>query len=76
MAILPLSRFQAPADAVDCLAKSLFARPLTAEKREKLTAYVNDLPPIAEWADRKDEVNRKLRTLLVLMLTTPEYQMS
>jgi len=67
---------QSPADVVDSLIRCLFAVPLAPEKREKLVAFLADLPPAQEWDDRREQVNKKLRTLLVLMLTLPEYQMT
>jgi hypothetical protein len=50
-------------------------RPLTEAKRKELIDYLGDLPPPAEWARQRAELNEKLRGLMVLMLSTPEFQM-
>ena len=64
------------AEAVDYLAKACLAQPLKAEKRKELIAHLGELPPCGEWANQRREVNEKLRSLLMLMLCVPEYQMS
>lgn len=62
--------------AVDLLARVCLARPLNNEKRMELIAHLGELPPRSEWAAKRDEINVKLRELLVLMLSMPEYQLS
>ncbi|MEW6304788.1 MAG: DUF1800 family protein [Verrucomicrobiota bacterium] len=62
-------------EAVDYLAKACLMRPLPGAKRQELTAYLGELPPPAEWSKKRAELNDKLRGLLVLMLSTPEYQL-
>ena len=61
--------------AVDSLAKACLMRPLTAAKRQELIDYLGELPPPAEWTKRRAEINQKLQGLMVLMLSTPEYQL-
>ncbi len=68
--------FESPSEVVDYFAKCCFTVPLASDKREELIAFLSDLPPSSQWTDRRDQVNAKLRGLLVLMLTTPEYQMT
>ena len=65
-----------PGKAVDLLARACLARPLNKEKREKLVSHLGDLPPRSEWSAKRTELNAKLRELLVLMLSMPEYQMT
>ena len=62
-------------DAVDYLAKACLIRPLTEAKRKELTDYLGDLPPPGEWTKQRAQLNEKLRGLMVLMLSTPEYQL-
>jgi hypothetical protein len=76
VAVLEGKCFESPGEVVDYFAKCLYAVPLGSDKREEFAAFVNDLPPSSQWVDRRDQVNAKLRGLLVLMLTTPEYQMT
>lgn len=61
---------------VDLLAKACLSRPLNNEKRIELIAHLGEMPPRSEWAGKRDEINVKLRELLVLMLSMPEYQLS
>ncbi len=65
-----------PGAVVDHLVKCHLAVPLAAEKRQELIAYLGDLPPSSRWSERPDVINAKLRGLLVLMFSTPEYQMT
>ncbi len=63
-------------DIVDYLVKACFDKPLSDAQRKKLTASLGQLPPAAQWSVQKDQINAKLRNLLVLMTSTPEYQMN
>lgn len=67
---------QSAADVVDCLAKACLVKPLNEQQRQKLIEFVGQLPPPADWGGQRDEINNRLRALLVLMLSTPEYQMT
>ncbi len=64
------------AEAVDYLAKAYLTRPLDAEKREALIAHLGELPPEGEWANQQQQLNEKLRSVLMLMLCVPEHQFS
>lgn len=61
---------------VDHLAERLLLVELTAAKRQELVQILGTLPPPAEWEKQKDEVNAKLRAVLLLIASTPEYQVS
>jgi hypothetical protein len=63
------------AAAVDYLARACLQRPLTPEKRAELVSFLGELPPPAEWAKQRAALNAKLQNLLVLMFSTPEYQL-
>jgi hypothetical protein len=65
-----------PAQVIDYLAKSSLASPLNEEQKKALADHLGALPPPAEWAKQKDQLNARLRQVLVLMLTTPGYQMT
>ncbi len=64
------------AEAVDYLAMACLTRPLDAEKREALIAHLGELPPEDEWANQQQQLNEKLRSVLMLMLCVPEHQFS
>ena len=64
------------AEAVDYLAKACLLRPLSAEKRRELVSRLGEMPPCGEWAKQRSTLNEKLRSVLVLLLSMPEYQMS
>jgi hypothetical protein len=74
--ILERGGCQSSTDAVDLFTKTCFARPLNEQHRKKLIDYLGPLPPPPEWAKQRDEINNRLRTLLILMISTPEYQMT
>jgi uncharacterized protein (DUF1800 family) len=76
VAILDGKGIGTPAQVVDHFARSCLALPLSDEKRKVLINFLDALPPCAQWADKRKEVNARLRALLVALLTTPEYQLS
>lgn len=65
-----------PPEIVEYLAKTCLNAPLSAEERDTLVASLSQLPPRAEWGKRRDEANRTLRQLLILLLSTPEFQLT
>jgi hypothetical protein len=62
--------------AVDYLAKACLVRPLNPERRQELITYLGQLPPRGQWTSRRDDLNQRLRSVLMLMLCVPEHQMS
>lgn len=64
------------ADVVDYFAKSCLLTPLNESKRKELIDFLGVLPPPAQWSSQRDQLNSKLRALLVTLMSTPEYQMS
>ncbi|MDP6719102.1 MAG: DUF1800 family protein, partial [Pirellulaceae bacterium] len=77
--LLEKSQSGTPADVVDYLAKALLVTQLSEEKREELVNFLNDaepLPPSTQWKSQRAQVNVKLRALLVLMMSMPEYQLT
>ncbi len=63
------------ADVVDALARAVLIPSLSPEKRTELIGALGALPPAAAWDARKEEVGAKLRNVLVLLMSTPEFQM-
>jgi hypothetical protein len=76
VALLEGKRCQNVADVLDWLAKACLVRPLSPEKRKELLDYLADLPPMPLWPSQRDQVNQKLQNVLLLLLSTPEYQMT
>jgi uncharacterized protein (DUF1800 family) len=63
-------------EVVDHLAERCLLVELSAAKRQELVQVLGTLPPPAQWEKQKDEVNAKLRAVLLLIVSTPEYQVS
>lgn len=60
---------------VDQLIKAcLIAKP-EPEKCKALAQFLGKLPPQSEWEAKKNEVNAKLRAVLVLLMSSPESQL-
>lgn len=74
--LIRLGGCKSSAEAVDYLAKACLNRPLDAEKRAALITHLGELPPEGEWANQQQQLNEKLRSVLMLMLCVPEHQFS
>jgi len=61
---------------VDHLARAFLCVPLSAAKRDELIAHLGSLPPPDQWAAKRDDVNARLRTVLVGLVSLPEYQLA
>lgn len=76
VALLKDRQFQEPGDVVDHLAERCLPRTLSAEKRQALVEFLGPLPPSSEWSKQSKEINAKLQALLILLVSSPEYQVS
>lgn len=61
---------------IDHFAKTLLVVPLPEARRTELLSYLGQLPPAAQWTEQKSELNRKIAELLVLIMSSPEYQLT
>mgnify|MGYP002623164262 CR=1 FL=1 len=68
--------FSSPAELVDHLIARCLVTGLDESKRRALIAFAADIPPSSQWAAQKDRVNPKLRALVLMIMSTPEYQLS
>lgn len=68
--------FNSPAELVDHLIDRCLVIRLDQSKRQALIAFAADIPPSSQWAAQKDRVNPKLRALVLMIMSTPEYQLS
>jgi hypothetical protein len=64
-----------PLKIVDQLAKVCLVVTPDPEKNKVLAEYLGELPPASEWDAKRDQINAKLRAILVLLMSTPESQL-
>lgn len=65
-----------PAAVVDHLAGAFLCVPLGDAKRQELVAYLGQLPPREQWAGQREQINARLRAVLVALVSLPEYQLA
>lgn len=65
-----------PAEVVDYYTKVLLVVPLAEVRRSELISFLGQLPPTAQWNEQKATLNRKISELLVLIMSSPEYQLT
>jgi hypothetical protein len=63
-------------EALSILARSCLGGEMTPRQRQEIASYLNDLPPADQWTAQRDTVNPRLRAALVLLMSTPEYQLN
>lgn len=73
LAILPESA-KTPGDIADYLTRSLLVIDPTPDERKVLVDFLSSLPPAADWPKQRDQVNTRLRGLLTLVVSSPEFQ--
>lgn len=76
VALLKDQKFNGAEDVVDHLVRRCLLVELSAEKRAELIASLGALPPSSEWTKQQKDINAKLTALLVLIIISPEYQVS
>ncbi len=73
---LEKSKTTDPAAVVDSLARAVLCVPLSKPKRQELINYLGLLPPVEQWAGKRNEINARLRAVLVALVSLPEYQLA
>jgi uncharacterized protein (DUF1800 family) len=68
--------FQDSGAIVDYLVRYCLPRPLSAAKRQALVEFLGPLPPYPEWESRRAEVNARLTAAVVMLMSSPEYQLT
>ncbi len=63
-------------EVVDHLTRRFLLTKLSPEKRKELIDFLGILPPQSEWESKKKEINAKIQALVVLLVSSPEYQVS
>lgn len=79
VAVLEPRKLDSAAEIVDYLAEACLVVPLSDAKRQTLIAVLENgppLPPPDEWNKRRREVNARLRAVLILLVCTPEHQVT
>jgi uncharacterized protein (DUF1800 family) len=76
VALLKNDKFNDSGEVVDHFARRCLSTNLSPEKRQSLIDFLGPLPPSSEWAKQTKEINAKLTALLVLLVSSPEYQVS
>ncbi len=61
---------------VDHLIRTCLSRPPSAAKRQKLIETLGVLPPAAEWPAMKSDLTRRLKAVLILITSMPEFQVT
>ena len=76
VATLQGTALNSPDQVVDHLIKRCLVIGLSAEQRKGLIDFLGPLPPSSQWEQQRTQINAKLRSLLVLIMSMPEYQVS
>ncbi len=75
VALLKGTDVSTPQKIVDELIKACLVVKPNSEESRALAEYLGELPPAAEWDAKRDQINAKLRAVLVLLMSTPESQL-
>lgn len=70
--------FKNSSEVVDHFLKTMFAVRVSDARRQALIDFLDQdgsLPPSSRWKSQRTRVNEKLRALLVMMMSMPEYQL-
>ncbi len=76
VALLQGRTFNNPTEVVDHLIQRCLLASLKETKRQALIDFASSLPPSREWPKQREQVNARLRTLVVMLMSTPEFQVS
>ncbi len=69
-------KLETPEAVVDYFTGALFLAPLADAKRSELVGFLGQLPPAAQWGNQRAEISRRVGSLLILMMSMPEYQLT
>ena len=68
--------FESADEVVDHLVQRCLVTDVSNDKRQAMIDFLGDLPPSTKWDQERDQINAKLRALVVMLLGTPEFQVS
>ena len=75
VALLKGDGVDTPQKVVDAIARACLVVQPDPATTKALADYLGALPPAAEWEAKRDEINAKLRAILVLLMSTPDSQL-
>ena len=76
VALLKKYKLKNTEEVVDHLAQRCLLADLSPDKRQALIECLGPLPSSSEWDKQKKEINAKLQEAVMLLLSSPEYQVS
>lgn len=76
VALLKDYRLQNAQEVVEHLERRCLTIKLGDAKRQELIDFLGKLPPSEKWEEQTDAINAKLRAALMLLMSSPEYQVS
>jgi len=68
--------FKTHDQVVDFLIQQLWRVPVSEQKRQSLIEFIKPLPEPAQWAAEPDGVNQRLTQLIVMLVCSPEFQLT
>jgi uncharacterized protein (DUF1800 family) len=68
--------FASADEVVDHLVQRCLVADIGKDKRQAMIDFLGDLPPSTQWQEKREEINTKLRALVVMLLGSPEFQVS
>lgn len=74
--VLEDQNFKTSEEVIDYLTKSCLVVNLDQEKRELLIKSAESLPPSSRWKKQRKQVNKQLRSLMILLTSLPEFQLT
>jgi len=70
------AEFRSAEEVVDHLIRRCLVLDIGADKRKAMIDFLGEIPPSSEWTVRRDEINARLKAIVVMLLGSPEYQVS
>jgi hypothetical protein len=64
-----------PEQVVDYLARACLTGSPSEARRRELIEFLGDLPPAEQWASKRNQVNARLRAVVVALFSMPESQL-
>ena len=79
VSVLEKENPESGADVVGYLTNACLVLPLSESKRAELVEFIDaggPLPPSSQWDTQRPQINAKLKALLVLIMSLPEFQLT
>lgn len=76
LAAMEGQQLESAEEIVDYLIKVCLVVPLDESQRQALVEFVGDLPPRSSWDEEREQINARLRAVLVHLMSMPPYQLT